>query len=201
MPKLETKHIADRLIERLKQLEAGEDVALRELRSLLNAEQLAEMDAAWEQQQELRKKRRARSKEEELALGWLSKREIQIAAVRVACDAASENALETLEDERNRKEMRQAKTYMRAYFDARDDGKDALSAASYANNELTRAALTRVDGAQVRTMNQRDAEVRKVEDELRARIYTQMTADEREQHDMLQESSSTTYKKAKNKKS
>jgi len=132
MPKLEAKHIADRLIERLKQLEAGEDVALRELRSLLNAEQLAEMDAAWEQQQELRKKRRARSKEEELALDWLSKREIQIAAVRVACDAASENALETLENERNRKEMRQAKTYMRAYFDARDDGKDALSAASYA---------------------------------------------------------------------
>lgn len=201
MPKLEAKHIADRLSERLKQLEAGEDVAVRELRSLLSAEQLAEMDAAWAYQQELRNKRRARNKEEEMALGWMSKRETQIAVVRAACDAANGNALETLGDERNRKEIRQAKTYLRAYFDARDDGKDRLSAASYANNELTRAALPRVDGVQVRSMSQRDAEVRQVEDDLRAMLYQKMTADEREQYEMLQESGATTHKKTKNKKS
>jgi hypothetical protein len=39
---------------------------------------IAVLDTAWAEQQALRKLKRARTKEEEQALGWRSKREIQI---------------------------------------------------------------------------------------------------------------------------
>lgn len=55
MPKLDLTHIADRLKARLAELKAGKEVAAREIRALLNDEQLAAMDAAWVEQQDLRK--------------------------------------------------------------------------------------------------------------------------------------------------
>ena len=78
MPKLDITHIAERLQERLTDLKAGKEIAAREIRALLNDEQLTAMDAAWTEQQALRKKKKARTKEEELALGWKTKREIHI---------------------------------------------------------------------------------------------------------------------------
>ena len=75
MPKLDLTHIAERLQERLADLKAGKEVAAREIRALLDDKQLAAMDVAWAEQQELRKERRAK-----IALGWKTKREIHIEA-------------------------------------------------------------------------------------------------------------------------
>jgi hypothetical protein len=74
MPKLDGTHIADRLKGRLDELLRGEEVAARDMKSLLTDEQQAAMDAAWAEQQMLRKQKRARNKEEEIALGWKTNR-------------------------------------------------------------------------------------------------------------------------------
>jgi hypothetical protein len=64
MPKLDGTHIAERLKGRLEELQQGKEVAARDLRALLTTEQAVAMDAAWAEQQELRKQKRARTKEE-----------------------------------------------------------------------------------------------------------------------------------------
>lgn len=69
MPKLDKIQIADRLRVRLEDLRNGKEVAARDLRALLTNAQLAVLDDAWAEQQILRQKKRARTKEEERALG------------------------------------------------------------------------------------------------------------------------------------
>jgi hypothetical protein len=93
MPKLDGTHLPSRLESRLSELRAGKEVAARDIRVLLTDEQIAEMDAAWAAQQELRKKRRARTKEEEQALGWKTKRDIYIEAYERALKAAQDSEL------------------------------------------------------------------------------------------------------------
>ena len=90
MPKLDGTQIAERLQGRLEELRRGEDVAARDLRALLTTEQQAAMDAAWAEQQVLRKQKRARTKEEEAALGWKTKRDIHIAALDSALREAQD---------------------------------------------------------------------------------------------------------------
>ena len=68
MPILDGTHILERLTKRIEQLEAGDEIADKEIRSLLNDAQRAELDSAWEQQQQLRKKKRARTEQEQEAL-------------------------------------------------------------------------------------------------------------------------------------
>ena len=81
MPKLDPFQISSRLHDKLEDLLAGKEVAARDLKVLLSDERLAAMEQAWAEQKALRKKKRARTKEEEAALGWKSKRQIQIDAV------------------------------------------------------------------------------------------------------------------------
>jgi hypothetical protein len=57
MPKLDGTNLPSRLESRLAELRAGKEVAARDIRAPLSDEQIAEMDAAWAAQQELRKKR------------------------------------------------------------------------------------------------------------------------------------------------
>ena len=64
MPKLNKIQVADSLREKLDDLRNGKEVAARDLRALLTDEQIVAMDAAWSEQQALRKLKRARSKEE-----------------------------------------------------------------------------------------------------------------------------------------
>ena len=80
MPKLDGTHLPQRLADRLADLVAGKEVAKRDIEALLNDEQKAAMDAAWQHQQALRKVKRARTKEEVRELGWKTKREIHIEA-------------------------------------------------------------------------------------------------------------------------
>ena len=97
MPKLDGTHLPERLAERLADLKADKEVAARDVKALLNDEQIAAMDAAWKEQQALRKVKRARTKEEEQELGWKTKREIYIDAYEKAFNQASDGVLEEFE--------------------------------------------------------------------------------------------------------
>ena len=197
MPKLNGIQIADKLRERLEDLRNGKEVAARDLRALLTDEQVATMDAAWAEQQALRKLKRARTKEDEQVLGWRSKREIQIEVVEQILGQADEQMLDTLQELQRKAEVRQARIYLDGYSKARAAGKTELEAQSIANNDLTRAGLPRVDGQVVRYTNQRDREVWVLEDQLREQLRNEMSAEELEQIELLEEHERAWAKKGK----
>lgn len=145
MPKLNGIHIFERLKERLEQLEAGEEIAAKEIRSLLTPEQQQELEDAWKEQQELRKGKRARTAEEEKALGWKTKREVRIEVFRRALKAADDGVDKEFERLQVEATKRQLKIYFEALDEAKKLGKDKTEAENYANNELTRAGIRRMD--------------------------------------------------------
>ena len=106
--------------------------------------------------------------------------------LRSALKAANDDLLSDYQRRLREKEVRQAKIYLREYSDARKAGKSVFAAQGAANNALTRAALRRVDGQAVRSLSKRDKEVFEIEEELKRRIRSEMTAEELEQLDMLE---------------
>ena len=197
MPKLDGTHIEGRLRERLEKLRSGEEVAKREIEALLTDEQVAAMNAAWEAQQALRKQKRARTKEEEIALGWNTKREIQIEAYERAITEADDGMLETLEELQHKASVRQAKIYLDSYFTATKEGKTPDVARKLANNDLTRAGLKRVDGQVVGHQSKRDREVWEMEQQILGRIRSEMTPEELEQLELAEEHEKALREKGK----
>jgi hypothetical protein len=187
VPKLNALQIADRLKFQLEKLESGKEVAVRDLHALLTTQQIVQMDEDWQQQQVLRKQLRARTEEEQRAQGWKTKREVQINAVQVALSEYSGNELEELNKLLHDKEVRQAKIYLREFFNARKEGKEYSSACAIANNELVRAGLPRVDGQRTGFISKRDKEVREMEEQILERIRSEMTPEEREQQELMAE--------------
>jgi hypothetical protein len=189
MPKLDGTHIADRLRARLVELQRGEAVAARDLRTLLTREQAVAMDAAWRQQQELRKQKRARTKEEEAALGWKSKRDIHIAALESALRGAQDNELAAWRQRLRDVEVRQGRVFFDELARQLDAGLDVQSAKTRANNALTRAGLRRLDGVLIGTqgLSERDREIRAMEDAILQRAESELDDDEREQLELLRE--------------
>jgi hypothetical protein len=189
MPKLDGTHIADRLQGRLEEMRLGKEVAARDLRALLTAEQQAAMDAAWEEQQELRKKKRARTKEEEVALGWKSKRDIHIDALTAALKEALANELAAWEKRLHDAEVRQGRVFFDELSKQVKDGVDMQTAKTRANNALTRAGLRRLDGQLIGTqgLTPRDREIRAMEDAILQKAESEMDDYEREQLELLRE--------------
>lgn len=155
MPKLDATHIAERLRKRLAELEAGADVAAKDVRALLTLEQTAAMEAAWAEQQQLRKIKRAKTEEEKQQLGWKSKREIQIAAFQQAIADSNKNILAELQKMQDQAEIRQARIYFETLQKALNDGYENDQAKTMANNALTRAGLARMDFLEKRIKNKR----------------------------------------------
>jgi len=189
MPKLDGTQTADRLRGRLDELRRGEDVAARDLRALLNKEQKEAMDAAWAEQQELRKKKRARTKEEEAELGWKSKREIQIEALESALGHAQYAEVAAWEKRLHDAEVRQGRIFFDELNKQVKDGVDMQTAKTRANNALTRAGLKRMDGAMIGTqgLTPRDKEIRAMEEAILQRARSEMTPEELEQLELLEE--------------
>jgi hypothetical protein len=189
MPKLDGTHIADRLRERLEKLRSGEEVAARDLRALLTAAQEAAMDAAWAEQQALRKQKRARTKEEEVALGWKTKREIQIAVLESALDQAYKAEIAAWEKRVEDSSIRQGRVYFDEVKKQMDAGLDEAAAKTRANNELTRAGLRRLDGGVIGTqgLRPRDREIRAMEDAIQQKAESEMDDYEREQLELQKE--------------
>ena len=181
MPKLDDTHTLDRLQKRLEELEQDIEVAAKDFRALLTQEQHDAYEQAWEEQQALRKKKRARNKEEEKELGWKSKREVRIESIRAAITEAWGNIEDVFDKKLREVDVRQGRIYFDALNKATAEGKDKESAKRFANNELTRAGLRRMDGHIVRSLSPRDKESRKMEDTILARIRSKMSDDELEQ--------------------
>jgi len=188
MPKLDGTHILQRLTERLAKLDAGEEIAAKEIRSLLTPEQQQELEDLWEEQQALRKAKRARTEAEEKALGWKTKREIRIEVFKRALATSWEGIESEFERLQAQATIRQAKIYFDEYNKAIAEGKEISVAKNRANNELTMAGLRRMDGKQVnRFMTARDKEVFKMEESLRESFKSEMTAQELEQRSLLKQ--------------
>ncbi len=189
MPKLDGTHIAERLKGRLEELEQGKEVAARDLRALLNKEQAEAMDAAWEKQQELRKKKRARTKEEEAALGWKTKRDIHIAALRSALLEANKTEVAAWKKRLKDAEVRQGRVYLDELSKQLNDGVDMKTAKTRANNALTRAGLGRLDGQLigVQGLTKRDREIRAMEEAILQKAESELDDYEREQLELLRE--------------
>ena len=167
-------------------LELGEEVAVKDIKALLNAEQQQHLADTLAAQVELKKNKRARTDEEKQALGWKSIREVRLDVLRSALKAANDGLLADYERRLREKEIRQADIYLREYSKAREAEKSVFAAQGAANNALTRAALPRVDGQAVRSMSKRDRDVFALEAQLKERIRGEMTAEELEQLDMLE---------------
>jgi hypothetical protein len=191
MPKLDGTHIHERLRQRLEQLRNGEEVARRELGTLLTTQQIEAWDAAWLEQKQLRKAKRARTKEEEAALGWKSKREITIEAIEAALNQAYDGLLDEFDRLLYKQEVRAAKIFMESYSKSLDDGREKHSAWLLANNDLTRAGLRRADGKDRMPagLSERDKEIWHLEENIKTRLIAEMTEEERreweEQMDLL----------------
>ena len=186
MPKLNTEQLMERMQKRIHQLELGEEVAAKDIKALLNAEQQQQLVDALAAQVELKKSKRVHTEEEKQALGWKSIREVRLDVLRAALNAANDGLLADYERRLNEKEVRQANIYLREYSDARKADKSVFAAQGAANNALTRAALPRVDGQDVNSISKRDREVFALEAQLKERIRSEMTAEELEQLDMLE---------------
>jgi soluble cytochrome b562 len=189
MPKLDGTHIADRLKSRLDELLRGEEVAARDMKSLLTDEQQAAMDAAWAEQQMLRKQKRARNKAEEVALGWKTKRDIHIEALTQALHAAQEGELAAWRKKMHDTDVRQGRVYMDELSKQMAAGVDAATAKTRANNALTRSGLKRLDGVMIGTqgLNKRDREIRDLEDAIQQKNESELDDYEREQLELLRE--------------
>ena len=188
MPKLNTLQLEDRINDYNRRMKNGEEVAIRDIKAILSwvdTSLIEWMDIEWDEQQKLRQKKRARTEEEKAALGYKTKRDIQVEALKKAVDIVSERLLNDLENELKAKELRQAKTLLTGYETARANGKSHHTAFAFANNELTRAKLPRVDGVKVDGISDRDRELWAIEDELMEKFYNEATDEEREQYDML----------------
>ena len=186
MPKLNTEQLMERIQKRIHQLEFGEEIAAKDLKALLSAEQQQQLVDALAAQVALKKNKRARTDAEKQALGWKSIREVRLDLLRSALNAANDDLLSDHQRRLREKEVRQANIYLREYSSARKADKSVFSAQGAANNALTRAALRRVDGQAVRSLSKRDKEVFEMEEELKRRIRGEMTAEELEQLDMLE---------------
>jgi hypothetical protein len=189
MPKLDGTHITERLKRRLEEVRRGEDVAARDLRALLTSEQEAAMDAAWAEQQALRKGKRARTKAEEVALGWKSKREIQIEALGAALREAQDGELAAWEKKLHDAEVRQGQVFFDELGKQLDDGVEMRTAKKRANNALTRAGLKRLDRQSIGTqgLTPRDREIRAMESAILQRAENETDDDEREQLELQRE--------------
>lgn len=187
MPKLDPFQISSRLHDKLEDLLAGKEVAARDLKVLLSDERLAAIEQAWAEQKALRKKKRARTKEEEAALGWKSKREVLIEAVEAELAMHHENALVYLEKEKADAEQRSARIFMDAVCKATSEGKTLDQAMNTANNDLTRAKLQRTDGYVSRRLSSRDREILELEQSIMQKLESEMDGYEREQLELLRD--------------
>ena len=185
MPKLDATHLPQRISARLADLKAGKEVSIRDIKALLNDEQITAMEAAWNAQQALRKGKQARNKEQEKELGWRSKREVYIEAYEQAFHECNSNLLSAYKKKLKDAEVRAAKIYSDAFFSAKADDKDYWQADSAGKNALSRSGIeTDFAGAKLNAKLQENI---RIEKQLEFMIESKMTPDELEQYELLQE--------------
>lgn len=133
MPKLSITQLVARIEKRLLDLENGVAFEVRDINSLLNEQQRAQLKEAWRDQQLLRKLHKPPKTElVKNQIGWKTIREVRTAIYKKALDEARASTLPSLTVELEKKEIRKAKVFLDAFSNAHDQGKNALSAGNIA---------------------------------------------------------------------
>lgn len=182
MPKLNHIHIIERLQNRIEQLENGEALEARDINALLDPIQQNQLKDAWAEQQSIRKSHKTKAAAENAGLTWKSIRDVRLDVYRQALNDAFDNFEDDFEQLKHDKEVRAARIFMDAYCEAEKAGRDGISAGNIA---LTRAGLKQPEVS--RDLEPRDKEVQKMEAELERRIRANLTPDELEQLELLEE--------------
>lgn len=184
MPKIDATQLTNRIHARLADLKTGKEVSIRDIKALLSDEQIAAMEAEWQEQQDLRKKKRARTKEEEKELGWKSKRDIFIETYEKALKNSDINLLTEYKKKLANAEIKNAKIYLDAFFAEKSDGKDYCQADASGNNSLKRAGFS--DSTSLKLKEKLKAD-QLIEKQLEVVIKSKMTSSELDQIELLQE--------------
>jgi hypothetical protein len=187
LPELDDTHATRRLQRRISELEAGTEVAKRDIYAVLNEQQQQELESELAAQQALKKQGRARTDEEKQAFGRKTIREVRIEVLKRALAQAETNELDALRKKQRDTEVRRARIYMDAFGEAMKAGKAVDTAHTWANNELTRSGLPRMDRRVVGASNARDRAAWELEEELRQMARAAMPAHELEQLELLEE--------------
>ena len=149
MPKLNTDVLIQRLQGRIEELEAGAEIAKKHILALLNDAQQKALEDALAAQVQLKQDKRARTEEEKKALGWKTIREVRLEVLKNALTEANAGLLADYKRRMKADDVRQGRIYFDALNKAEKDGKDPQAARVWANNELTRAGLRRMDALEV----------------------------------------------------
>lgn len=196
MPKLDKTHLERRIRDQIEKLESGKDIILRDVKAVLSKASLTKIDVEWEKQKQLRKAHRPRNSAEKTKLGWKEKRDLYLDALNAELSDAKEGMAEAWRHKVEQANVRQAKIYFEALNEAEQRQMTPQSAKSFANNELTRAGLRRMDGQEVGHANKRSREMAELEDTLRRRG---LTAAEIEYEEALKKQNEQELKAGKNK--
>ena len=184
MPKLNATHIPERLREAIEQLERGEEVEAKKNKTLLNTHQQKALDDAWNKQQALRKKHKPpKTEEEKQKLDWKDKREVRIEIFKQALQEANSNAVDDIKGLQRQREAKANRIYMDAWSDAVGKGKGRAQAISAGNIALVKAGF----GRPVAVVNERDKEIRKLEQQILERSEDSLSDEEREHLEWLRE--------------
>jgi len=184
MPKLNITHLPQRLKERLEKLERGEEVAIKDIKALLDDGQIERMEQAWAEQENLRKiHKRPKTKAEADAIGWKTKLEVRIEIYKQALAEAESGLLEGVKKLQADSETKAARVFMDAWSDAVKEGKRGASAESAGNIALTRAGFRQGEVV----ASKRDREVWAMEDALRKQFESELSKEEKEQLEILKE--------------
>lgn len=165
MPRLSDQDRQIRIDKRIAELEAGEEVHPRDKKNLLTPAQRLELDAAWADQKALRSKKRARTPEEQQALGWKSKRQVQIDILKKASKEIEDKLPESLEDQLSAIEVRRARIFTNTFFKAVREGEE-IDPYRAADNALVRAGLPPITRVVARNQTARDRQIQKIEEQL-----------------------------------
>lgn len=184
MPKLNNTHLSSRILTQIQRLKENEPLNLRNIKAVLTPEQYAAAEAMWIEQKTIHRGKRPRNEKHRKELGIKDKREIYIEALEGALKDAKGSTAQFFDQAQVAAAKRQIEIYTDAVKQALEQGKSIEVARNYANNELTRAGLNRLDRGRV-GLNKRDHEVSDVEDTLKARIRDDMTKEELEQQKLL----------------
>jgi hypothetical protein len=178
MPELDETHTLLRLQRRIAELEAGDEIAKRDIYAVLDKQQQQELEFELATQQALKKQGRAKTDKEREAAGWKTIREVRLGVLRRALVQAEPNELAAWKKKLHDSEVRGARIYLEAFSEARTAGKTTHAAHTWANNELTRAGLSRLDRRVVGDKSARDIAVWELEEKILQRVKSAMTAGE-----------------------
>lgn len=123
------------------------------------------------------KNERRRVTQEE-RFGWQTKRDIRLRLLGETLAEVNDNLLAELEQEQLKRQVREARVFLDAYFKAVDEKRNPMTAA---NAALQRNGFRRIDVQYSRGMNKRDSEVREMEEALLRRFEAEISDEEREQ--------------------